>query len=247
MKNKIENKMKGDYEPTPARNISDLEKYLVLPGKTHGRYSYPDLLVSNERTHLGKDWNDAQKELHKEDSFMLTIRQFVDYLNLLKTGTAYDGSGKQVGKSKLDAMLSDIVEVKAPWRSEWLDAKFALQTTNSGWLGKKQPRAMQPRAITYHKIKPNGALEEVTEFLKDDLTEDKTLGIDLEYWLQNATSQGLPPSNSKDGNLRYWEPSDDAVAGFVADAVRAYLDCHGSQQSSNPALGVRAVKVAKTK
>ena len=218
---------------TPARNISDLENYLVLQGKTHGSYSYPDLLVSNERTHLGKDWNDTQKELRKEDSFMLTIRQFVDYLTLLKSGTAYDGSGKQVGKSKLDAMLSDIVEVKDPWKVEWLDAK----------LGKYFGR----NTITYHKIKTDGTLEEVTEPLADYLTASKRPGISLDYWLQDATSQGLPPGEFKIGNIWYSAPGDGTVAAFFAASDCAGLDCHRTPQYSDPTLGVRAVKRGKTK
>jgi len=213
--------------PVKATNVNDPEKYIVLSGNSHGTYSYPDLLVSTERTHQDKTWYQTHEDLQKEDSFMLTIRQYVDFLNLLKSGTASDGSGKQFGKSKLDAILSDIVEIKDPWRAEWLDAKFGKNT------------------ITYHKIKTDGTLEEVTEPLRDCLMEDRQPGIDYDNWLKNATPQGLPPKNISKGDLWYWAPREDAVASFGASSVGAYLYCYGGPRGSYPALGVRAAVVAK--
>jgi len=60
--------------------------YILLPeNEYHG-----NLLVSKERKYFRKNWYEAHKELNKEDSHMLTIRQFVDFLNLLKSGNAYD-------------------------------------------------------------------------------------------------------------------------------------------------------------
>jgi len=216
---------------TPARNISDPENYIALPGKAHGTYSYPDLLVPIERTHQNKDWDDAQAALRAEGYFMLTIRQFIDYINLLKSGTAYYGSGRQIGKSELDAILFDIVGVKDPWRAEWLDAKFG-KTIIFG-----------ENTITYHKIKTYGTLEEVTEPLQDCLMEDKLPGISLDYWLQNATPQGLPPKKTPKGNFWYWRPRQGYVAGFVAHSGGAVLSCSGDLQYVYSAFGVRAAKV----
>ncbi len=67
-------------------------------------------------THQGKNWKDSHSALNQEGAFMPTIRQFVDFLNLLRSGKAYDGRGKLVDKSKLDGILDEIYTVRDPWR-----------------------------------------------------------------------------------------------------------------------------------
>jgi len=65
--------------PTPV-NILNPEKYIILEGRTHGNYTYSDLLVSMEKSHLGETWNNCYEALQQEGQFMLTIRQFVDFI-----------------------------------------------------------------------------------------------------------------------------------------------------------------------
>ena len=62
---------------------NDLEDYIILESKSHDSHSYPDLLVSKKRSHLSLHWFDAHKALNQENSFMLNLRQFVDYLGRL--------------------------------------------------------------------------------------------------------------------------------------------------------------------
>src|SRR3989344_9495227 len=104
---------KPERKPSSS-NVSNANIYLILPGRQHGNYEYPDLLVSTDRSHLGRNWNDAYEALRQEDSFMLNPRQFVDFLSLLKSGEAYDGNGRKVNKGKLGSVLDDIVKVKSP-------------------------------------------------------------------------------------------------------------------------------------
>ena len=208
---------------TPATNIANPESYLILQGRTHGSYSYPDLIVSMEKYHHNKNWDDAHKALHAGDAYMLTIRQFVDFINLLKTGKAFNGKGKQADKATLDKILDEILAVKSPWRAEWLDAKFSD-------LG-----------ITYHVL-DNKNIKPVTEPLEDCLMEDKTPGIDLDSWLNNATSQGLPAKKTKTGSIYYWYPIKDQVAGFWSDSNWAYLVCDWYPDFSNSVLGVRVAR-----
>jgi hypothetical protein len=220
-KNKVTAPKPKQIAPVKAANITNPEDYIVLPGRTHGNYSYLDLLVSNEKMHLGKSWYDAHKELQKNNEFMLTIRQFVDYLNLLKSGNAYDGAGNKVPKPELIKIYDGITEVKDPWRAEWLDAYF-------------ENRNNELYILTENKAK--------AEKLQPCLMEDKTPGINLEYWLKNATPQGFPPKNIPDGKLYFWHPREDAVAGFSAGSGRSYLDCGYGPQYSDSALGVRRAK-----
>jgi len=223
----IKDPVQGNTIPGPS-NIQNVSSYLILPGRRHGSYEYPDLLVSTIRTHHGENWNQAHKSLKQEDSFMLTIRQYVDFLNLLKSGNVYDGDGKKVDKSTLDGILDDITKVKSFVRAEWLDAKFSSQVMlRKNWH------------IIYHNQQSN----EINEPLEECLMSDKTPGIDLSYWLINATSQGLPTSNNLDGSLYYWFPRKGAVARFYANSDRADLDCNRDPQNSDSVLGVRAAKI----
>jgi hypothetical protein len=218
-------KPKASVAKSQGFNLSD---YLILDSRTHGTYSYPDLLVAKERSKFGKNWIDTQTELHNEGSYMLTIRQFVDFLTMLQSCKVYDGAGSQLRSQEVTKLLNDIIEVRDPWRSEHLDAKFN--------------KAGDKFNITYHKIKQNGTLEEVTESLEDCLMTDKQPGIDLSSWLTNGTTQGLPKKDTSNGSIWYWSPRDDAVAGFDADAGRAVLVCDWDPDGANGSLGVRIVR-----
>ena len=218
---------KPERKPSSS-NVSNANIYLILPGRQHGNYEYPDLLVSTDRSHLGRNWNDAYEALRQEDSFMLNPRQFVDFLSLLKSGEAYDGNGKRVNREKLGSVLDDIVKVKSPVRAEWLDAKFSKQgTIRKKWY------------MGYRDFQGN----EIINPLEDCLRSDKVPGIDLNYWLSNATSQGLPPSNNTDGGLYYWHPRDGAVVRFGAGSDWVFLGCNGYPDFSDSALGVRRAKI----
>src|SRR3989339_952523 len=206
--------------PLPA-NIADPEKYLILDGRTYGGYSCPDMLVSMEKSYHGKDWNQAQDALHQNGETMLTIRQFADFLNLLKSGKAYDGRGKAVDGKRLTSILNEIVKVRDPWRSEWLDAQFGEGT------------------ISYHIIE-NQMLKKIEEPLADYLSSDKQ--ISMADWLKNANQHGLPRANAKAGNLYYFAPVKGRVARFYANSVGAYLGCGWDPSYSNSDLGVRAAR-----
>ena len=216
--------------PTPA-NIVGPEKYIILDGKNYGSYSYYDTLISTERTHLGKNWRDSQAGLASEGAFMLTVRQFADFLSLLKSGNAYDGTGRKIAKGKLTTLLKDIVEVRDPYRAEWLDADFKVV---SGDLH-----------INYEHQLVGGILKPTySEPLESFLMEGKQPGIDLNDWISRATKQGLPPTDVKNGRLWYYSPMDDnkSVALFYAYSGGAGLGCGRDPAGTYPSLGVRAVR-----
>ncbi|MFH1972463.1 MAG: hypothetical protein ABIJ18_03240 [archaeon] len=208
-------------QPTPEpEQEADIipQDYILLEGTNN----YQDTFISTTRTHQGNNWNKTQELLHARDLYMPTIKQFVDFLKLLRSGTAFNGNGDNIPSSQLDAIYKDITEVKDPWRAEWLDAKF------------------EGNLIHYHHRTRQGSLQSVvSEGLVPYLRQDKTPGIDLEYWINNSTSQGLPLDNTLNGNLYYWHPRDGAVARFSANSDRAYLICSRYPWSSNSSLGVR--------
>jgi hypothetical protein len=213
---------KGTKPPTPSQ-ITNPENYIILEGKTHGSYSYPDLLVPFQRTHFSENWEQAQKSARDENGYMFTIRQFADFLRLLKTGKAYDGKGEKIRDSRLKKLINEITQVKDPWRAEWLDAKF------SG------------TEINYHLINADGSVKEETANL-DCLMEDRTPGLSLDSWLQTANDYGLPTNKTRNGKMYYGYPRNGAVARFVAYADWAYLYCIRDASDADPALGVRIVR-----
>lgn len=67
-----------------------------------------------EKSHFGKNWYEAHEALLEEDSRMLTIPEFVNFLNYLKKNPSYENT----------QVYSEITQVRNPWRAEWLDAYF---------------------------------------------------------------------------------------------------------------------------
>ena len=216
------------FRPDPAR-IASPKKYIILPGHKHGSYEYGDLIVSMERSHQKKDWYGAHRLLNKDNAFMLNLRQFVDFLSLLKSGNAFDGAGKKLDRNKLEALYKDIVEVRDPWRGEWLDADFKVVNDEL--------------VINYsHRYKGKKLVPQKSEPLEACLTDDKQ--IQLDYWVNNATRQGLPAKKTPNGSLHYRGPDRDnnSVAWFGASSVGAVLYCNGNPSGSGASLGVRVAR-----
>jgi hypothetical protein len=116
-------------------------------------------------------------------------------------------------------IFNEITEVRIPWRANWLDAYF-------------QEENNQMYILTHNKFKK--------ELLKDYLTEDKTPGINLDSWLNDSNSQGLPKPRIKKGDLYYWSPRDERVVRFDAYSDGAGLVCDWGLGYSNPSLGAYA-------
>ncbi len=217
----------------PSVQISEefhKKNFLILEGREHRlgdySYSYPDLYVAKSLSHCGNNWYDSHAVLHKENFQMLTPRQFVDFLNLLKSGRAFDGKGNKVSSSELEIILKEITEQRDPWRAEWLDAQFE----------EKKGRLH----INYEHRTINGKITaQKSEPLANYPAKDKAPGIDLDDYLTRATNQGMPHAVISSGSGYYWSPADGGVAWFGAVAGRTYLSCRDNPRSSNSALGVR--------
>src|SRR3989338_10910116 len=239
-------------------SLTEPENWLFLEARRHGNHDFPDLYVCLNRLSYSpevkaikesldfKVENTAQLEVgipyigninHEQAMWLveqlgypLSLRTGVDFLKELRDGArgskiVHDGNGNRItDTSRLERFYKEITEVRDPYRAEWFSDKFGDNT------------------ITHNIIKPDGTMQEVTEPV-DGLIEDKTPGINLDYWLNNATPQGLPPVNTPDGNLYYWKPVNGRVAGFYADSVGVCLDCVGYPVNSYSALGVRAAKI----
>jgi len=183
------------------------------------------LHFAKERSHLGKDWYDAHRELQSKGLKMPTIPQFIEVLKYLRANPTSENT----------RAYNEIIEVRDPWREEWFDAKFYTQGGEL-WVAYN------------HIVDPKGnVVAQENEKLEGHLMQDKTPGssflffcISLEYWLNNPTKQGLPQENSEQGDLRYWHLKKDKVAKFYAGSGATGLNCSGDPSYSNPKLGVFA-------
>jgi len=191
-------------------NLSD---YILLP--QHNLY------VAKERTLQGKDWYKTQAAVHKQDARILNLREFADFLLLLKSGNAEDGLGNKISKLDLQTLYLDITEKRDPYRAEWLDAEFKDKNGN---LHINYSHRFKGKKLTPLKSEP---LE--TCVMKN-----------CEVELSSFNKQGMPTKEGTDFNC--WYPVDGRVAWFDAYAGRAGLYCDGYPDDSNGGLGVRVAR-----
>ena len=213
--------LKGlDQLKVPYTLIPNLETKSNLTQKNNSNFIYIpslNLYVAKERTLQGKNWFETHKELQLREERMLTIPQFVEFL--------------KYAKSNFQEIYNNITELRNLWRAEWLDADF-------------KTKGKDLYINSNHVLDENGnILKYDSEILdKDTLMKDK--GIDLENWLENPTSQGLPRKDVKKGSLYYWNPRSDnnSVVRFVADSDWSGLNCYWFPSYRDPERGVRAVR-----
>jgi len=74
---------------------------------------------------------------------------------------------------------------------------------------------------------------------------NKIPGIDLDHWLANANSQGLPKKDNSEGKLFYKSPKKGCAAWSGAGPGRVDLSCSLDPQFSGSGHGVRPVKLLK--
>jgi len=178
------------------------------------------LHFAKERILLDHNWFDTHIKLYKQNLRMPTIPQFIEFLKHLRANPTAENT----------RVYNEITETRDTWRSEWLDAKFYAKDDEL-WVDYN------------HIVDLKGDLEaKGNERLEGHLMQDKIPGISLEYWLNNPTKQGLPPTDARQGDLVYVPPSEYKVARFHHRPVTACLDCSRDPGYSYSELGVRAVR-----
>ncbi len=207
---KLEGKLEHKEEKTEQINPTD---YIHLP--SHNIY------VAKERTLQGKDWYKTQTAVHKQDARMLNLREFADFLLLLKSGNAEDGLGNKLLDLEITRIYNEIVEVRNPYRAEWLDAKFK---DKNGVFH-----------INYnHRFKGKKLVPLKSEPLETCVMKN------CEVELSSFNKQGMPTKEGTDFNC--WFPRENRVARFNADADGAGLGCDRAPLYSGAGLGVRLAR-----
>jgi len=212
-------KSKREIKPEIVITPANINNFIYVPSI--------NIHIAKQRTHLGKTWHQTHEALHQENLLMPTIPQFIAYINYLKQNP---NGTQDASQSEIASILDDILTVRAPWRAEWLDADFKV--VNNELHIHYNHRTIKDKLVPKNK-----------ELLTDYLTENKTPGINLDDWLQNANSHGLPKPNIAKGELYYWAPMKDnnSVARFRADFDWACLNCDGGPSDLSASLGVFGV------
>ncbi|MBS3053216.1 MAG: hypothetical protein J4469_01825 [Candidatus Aenigmarchaeota archaeon] len=232
-------------------------RYIILPAKQHmlddgyfvpsiGHshvYEYPDLLVPMDKDYYGANWKQAHESLSRNNELMLTPRQFFDFIELLKSGTAYDGEGGKLDQESTDEVLGKIFNSGKDFEGEWLDAEFSIDRVNI--YDTSQDRL---RMACQHEIYPIGLYaRKIYPVSRDRLKRLIPLygeAIDL----STLDSIGLPTRTSNDVNFigpcggpRKPRP----VAGFLSlDSTHLYC-CGVGPDEAYPYIGVRRAKERK--
>ncbi len=194
------------------------ENLIILPAKSAPRYNYPDLYIS---THLidtirGWKWEEAIQFASEKEFYILTPREFVDFLNLLKSGNqVYDGSGRQISADRI---------------SEITDEIFGGGRIHSYELFNTRYKNIDGQI---HAVSANGYIDERVQGLDAKSLAPYRSGISplgaqisLDYWLKNATEDGLPPVETPCGDLRYFAPADGCIPRFRGTHRENTIQCN---------------------
>ena len=195
----------------------NLEDYIMLPQH--------DLYVAKQASHHGNNWYQVHESLHKEKARMLTIKEFVDFLELLRTGNIKNGLEQKLPEQEIQEIYKKITEKVSPYRAEWLDADFKV-INNELYINYS------------HRTINNQLKSQNSEKLENCIMKD--CYVDL----FSANKQGLPTKKSEKKDFYYWFPKRDnnSVARFGAGSVRADLICDWDPQDSGAGLGVRVAR-----
>lgn len=253
-----EDEDRGDPNPTLA--VSNPQSYIILPGKTHGTYSYPELVVSMHRLgynadvdkavkwmRQNKEWKDLQLQNSQKEA------DGTDYVGNMNWNTALTLNQK-LGNLTLN--LRQFIDFK-----ELLEAGIAGKCKVHNGLGKKIDEPLL--TSIYKEIcevrKPwrsewlnaafsdqNGALYITTDhtlqgYTLKGHTELLENCVKESSWI-NPTSfnkQGLPTRKSQAQKLYYYSPVAGRVVWFYAYSDAALLYCNGDPADTSARLGVR--------
>ncbi|MBS3146252.1 hypothetical protein J4471_00995 [Candidatus Woesearchaeota archaeon] len=208
-------------------NLEDLDRYIILEGRIHGSYSYPDLLVSLQKCHFGLTWEESQLELLNDNSIMLTIRQYVDFLNLLYSDRAFTGNGKRINNSRAKRIFHNITSANYTFEGEWLDAKFKIIDNTL--------KINHTHKILNEQLNPLSS----EEIENPNNPNDKIISISLMEWLLFADIYGLPKLFKNEGNFYYFPPVHNSVACFESSTFCRGVHCNYDLGAVNAGLGVR--------
>lgn len=232
---KVRRKFKRKKWKSIECHVEDPENYILLEGRKYGNYAYPDILISTRLKYFGQNWIDAHKKLKQEDSFMLTIRQFADFLKLLKLGIAYNGLGNKLEGYELDRIQDQVL---IPEQREWLDASFTITRNKVSYM------------TLNNKIDPSDNLIPIFSQRLSENIRRSLRSVDFEQWIRSKNKVGLPVKKQR-GDLYVHALRNNSVSYFSvfqyvvsnkSTKPIGYVLGNCDKSFSNPNLGVRSAK-----
>jgi len=183
--------LKGTIQPATTAQIQgiNLEDYIHEPKNK--------LYIAKQISLFDENWYETHKELHKQQARMLTLREFADFLILLKNGNA-----------EFRKIYDEIAGVRIPFRAERLDAKF--EQINGIWYinynhriinGELKPQNSEPLEPCIMK----DCYVDLSSFNKQGLPTKE--GRDFYYWhLKNNTVAGFGAGSGRAGLGCFGDP-----------------------------------------
>ncbi|MBI5392086.1 hypothetical protein HZB00_03740 [Candidatus Woesearchaeota archaeon] len=198
LEEKVQEQPKKQLPQKKKKNaVPDPENWIVLKGAKWGDHSYPDLLVSIKKGYDGLSFEQTRKRLQHKGCFMLSIRQFFDFILLLESGVVYNAKGERLNKRAIAEILDEIMTA-GPQRGEWLNAEFK-RIRNILYINEEE---------LLECIMDNGYIS------LDDLNEQ---GMPIRKYIQTQIRYVAPQDNSV---ARFIADSDGAA--FCCNVSAAY-------------------------
>jgi len=175
-----------------------LEDYVILPGRNHEDYEYPDTLVGTKLEKVA-NWSEAQLKLGQHGRFLPTIRQYLDFWMMLCEGNGlfrkvYLGNGKVATKEDLNRIKAEIIE--AGFRLEPLDARFIVN--------------FEGRTFMLFEHRYRNGLMHPNQIAEIDFSPFQSLLY--KHYLKKFNKLGLPTKGGLvSEERRYFVPSDEAI------------------------------------
>ena len=212
--------------PLSIKANINAKDYIRIPGS--------NTVISRNELHKGLNWENTHYALADNGLFMPPPSLFMPfYINVRDASqgkiTLYTADNAPIPRDEAEDLWKYLSSGHRNGCWTWLDAKF--QNTSQ--------KGMIEFSHNVEGDKSNRKLVGCSEFLEDCIEE--ACFVDLEF-----NSQGLPVKKSQaqkysqGENIYYYHPRDGRVARFVADSVRALLDCIRNPAYSISSLGVFA-------
>jgi hypothetical protein len=227
---------KDDPDPKP--------RYIELPARNcweeglEHDYHYPATLVSIARSRTGMSWNEAQADLHKNGAFMLTPRQFVDFLRQLRSlKPVYDEHGRIVDHNTRAEILLEILDPVGS-AGEHLDTLIARPKQH--WYG----LTSKDFTLRYHVVNDDGSVEAKSGGIRCFSGDDFLFSLD--DWLKTRTWHGMPPHVVPEaGDIKYISPSRDLSAVAFSRHARTCFSANTDPAWQYGWISVREAKLKK--
>ena len=225
-------KIMNEKEPEANKNINPVffsgnfvkSDYVQIPGQ--------NFVIAIAETDFGLNYENANKAVLKRGLYVPYPKEFMTFHNHLINSykdkkPIFDAGGNSLPDKVKEELYTQLTS--NCWT--WLNGKFNIS-------GKKN-------SVDYVVgLDSNDNLLTKTENLEDCLMEDRYIDF------TKLTKDGLASINSKasnqnyvkGGNVYFWFPRNECVAGFGAGGSEAFLNCPRGPSYRLDSLGVRTVK-----